>query len=142
MIENSAKLITSGSIIILYSPLGRANELETRDYWTCVYMLSLHTHIRAVPDRFLLYGLILTNNMSRISMISLDADSNIPVPVPFQVSGLGAYFVAYDHRDHRVYWNEVDPPAIKRAAIDSRDHPEVFITTSIRSVSGECGNVS
>lgn len=70
-------------------------------------------------------------------MVSLDTDRDIVVPVPFQVSGLGSYYVTYDHSLHMVYWNEVSPPAIKRADINSRDDPVNFITTDIRSVSGE-----
>ena len=69
-------------------------------------------------------------------MVSLDTDSHIPFPVPFQVSGLGGYFVAYDLSSHMVYWNEEDPPAIKRAPIDSSGAVEVFIGTDIRYVSG------
>lgn len=70
-------------------------------------------------------------------MLSLDTDGDIPVPLPFQVSGLGAHFVAYDLSDHMVYWNEIDPPAIKRAFIDSSAEPEVVVDTDIRHVAGK-----
>jgi hypothetical protein len=69
-------------------------------------------------------------------MLSLVADTDVSVPVPFQVSGTGAHFLAYDQRDHKVYWDETDPPAIRRADIESSDTPEVFIGTDIRCVSG------
>ena len=74
-------------------------------------------------------------------MVSLDTDLGTSVLLPFQISGLGAHFVAYDIRTHMVYWDEVDPPVIKRAMVDSSDEPEVFIGTDIRCVSGVCACV-
>ena len=71
-------------------------------------------------------------------MVSLITDVDIPVPVPFRVSGPGAFFIAYDHLEHKVYWDETTPPMIRSAEISSTSS-EIFINTDLRSVSGKRG---
>jgi hypothetical protein len=88
-----------------------------------------------VPSHFLLFGRTVTDTLSRISMVSLDTDSDVSVPLPFQISGYGANYISYDITTLFVYWDESSPPAIKRSEIDSGE-VDTFISTDIRRVSG------
>ena len=97
-------------------------------------LLTLAPHT-PVPTNFLLFGRTVTDTLSRISMVSLDTDSDVSVLLPFQIPGYGANYISYDITTLSVYWDEMSPPAIKRSEIDSGE-VDTFISTDIRRVSG------
>ena len=100
-----------------------------------------HTITYIVPNEFLLFSVrYVEPYRSEIRMLSLNKDSSdsyIDTLVPIPLEGVKVNFLAFDHinLDQRLYWTEIEPPAIRSAFLNGSSR-ETFLDRSLQRPEG------